>query len=141
MKNLMLILLVGILLATVGVGAVSADHHAVSVSTKDGIGRYLADAHGRTLYWFKLDHSGESACNGGCLEKWSVYYREKVAPPKDINAGDFGFITRPDGRNQTTFRGYPLYYFFKDSQPGDTFGQGVKGVWFVIDPAGFPMRK
>jgi len=34
---------------------------------------------------------------------------------------------------QTTYNGYPLYYFFKDIKAGDINGQKVKNVWFVVD--------
>lgn len=50
-------------------------------------------------------------------------------------------ITREDGKKQTTFRGYPLYYWAGDKAPGDTKGQGMKNVWYVIDPAKFPPKK
>lgn len=140
MKNLIIALLSGILLATGGAGPALADHHAVTVSSKEGIGHYFTDARGMTLYWFKMDGNSESACNGGCLEKWPVYYSEKVLPPQNIDSKEFGTITRGDGKKQTTFRGFPLYYFFKDKDAGDTFGQGVKDVWFVINPDDFPPR-
>jgi len=140
MKKRIIALCGGILLVVLIAGPVPADHHAITISMKDGVGHYLTDADGKTLYWFKMDSSGQSACKDGCLEKWPIYYREKVVPPTDINAGDFGTITRADGSKQTTFRGFPLYYFFKDKKPGDTFGQGVKDVWFVIDPGGFPPK-
>jgi alpha-glucoside transport system substrate-binding protein len=39
---------------------------------------------------------------------------------------------------QTTYKGWPLYYFVNDQAAGDTLGQGVNNVWFVIDPANFP---
>jgi hypothetical protein len=76
-----------------------------------------------------------------CLEKWPIYYREAVAAPKDITAGDFGTITREDGKMQTTFRGYPLYYWVNDKQAGETNGQGVNNVWFVINPKDFPPKQ
>ena len=38
---------------------------------------------------------------------------------------------------QTTFMGYPLYYYIKDKAPGDTTGQGVNSVWFVVNPGNF----
>jgi len=53
---------------------------------------------------------------------------------------DFGTITREDGKKQTTFRGYPLYYWGGDKAQGDTAGQGVNNVWYVIDPANFPPK-
>jgi predicted lipoprotein with Yx(FWY)xxD motif len=30
----------------------------------------------------------------------------------------------------------PLYYFAKDTKPGDILGQGVGGVWYLADPSG-----
>lgn len=130
----------GIILLIASVGIVSANHHAVRIADKDGLGHYLTDADGMTLYWFTRDIGGRSACNDGCLEKWPVYYRESIAAPMGVDARDFETITRADGKKQTTFRGLPLYYFFKDAKPGDTAGQGLKKVWFVIDPAMFPPK-
>jgi len=57
-----------------------------------------------------------------------------------VKAEDFGTITREDGKKQTTFRGYPLYYWAGDKAPGDTKGQGVGNVWYVIDPTKFPPK-
>ena len=139
MKKIILILL-GIILLSASAGPAAADHHAVKIAARDGIGQYLTDAKGMTLYWFKMDGENQSACTGDCLEKWPVYYREGIAAPLGVDTSDFGTITRADGRKQTTFRSFPLYYFFKDKDPGDTFGQGVKNVWYVIDPASFPPK-
>ena len=57
-----------------------------------------------------------------------------------MKAEDFGTITREDGKKQTTFRGYPLYYWVGDKAAGDTKGQGMGNVWHVIDPAKFPPK-
>ena len=121
-------------------GAAPAMDHAVKKTTKAGVGSYLVDAKGMTLYWFKKDSPGKSACAGPCVERWPVYYREKVAAGEGTKEGDFGTITREDGKKQTTFRGYPLYYWVGDKAKGDTAGQGVNGVWYVIDPADFPPK-
>lgn len=117
-----------------------ADHHAVRIVQQENLGKYLTDAKGMTLYWFAKDQADLSSCAGGCLEKWPVYYREQVAAPQGVAKNDFQTLTRSDGTKQTTFRGYPLYYFFKDEMAGDVKGQGVKNVWFVIDPDNFPNR-
>jgi predicted lipoprotein with Yx(FWY)xxD motif len=122
-----------------GEGAPAMDH-AVKKMTKDGVGSYLADAKGMTLYWFKKDSPGKSTCAGPCVEKWPIYYRETVAAGEGTKGADFGTITREDGKKQTTFRGYPLYYWSGDKAPGETSGQGVGNVWYVIDPAGFPPK-
>jgi predicted lipoprotein with Yx(FWY)xxD motif len=108
--------------------------------TKDGVGSYLADAKGMTLYWFKKDSPGKSACAGPCVERWPIYYRDAVAAGEGTKPEDFGTITREDGKKQTTFRGYPLYYWAGDKAKGDTTGQGVNNVWYVIDPANFPPK-
>lgn len=122
-----------------GGGAFAMDH-AVKRVTKDGVGGYLTDAKGMALYWFKKDSPGKSACAGPCVDRWPIYHREKVAAGEGTNEGDFAAITREDGKKQTTFRGYPLYYWVGDKAPGDTSGQGVNNVWYVIDPANFPPK-
>ena len=122
------------ILALAFTGAAMAGHHAVKVSEKEGVGKFLVDAKGMTLYLFKKDAPGKSACAGPCVEKWPLYYREKVAAPEGVNAGDFGTITRDDGKQQTTYKGMPLYYYVGDKGPGDTTGQGVGGVWYVMNP-------
>ena len=122
------------------VGSVMAMHHEIKIQQKEGIGKYFTDTEGNTLYWFKKDSPGQSACSGACAANWPVYYREKVAPPAGIDLKDFGTITREDGKKQTTFRGYPLYYFVKDKTPGDTTGQGVINAWSVVDPDNFPPK-
>ena len=138
MKIMGTLVLFGVLIF--GIGSVMGMHHAIKIQDKAGIGKYLSDTEGKTLYWFKKDSPGESSCTGPCLEKWPIYYREKVATPKDVKPGDFGTITRKDGKKQTTFRGYPLYYWVNDKQPGDTNGQGVNNVWFVVNPDNFPPK-
>jgi len=64
-----------------GGGALAMDH-AVMKMTKEGVGSYLTDAKKMTLYWFKKDSPGKSACTGPCVEKWPIYYRETVAAGK-----------------------------------------------------------
>jgi len=123
-----------IVAAFLAAGSAYADHHAVKVAKTDGVGSYLTDIKGMTLYYFKKDSPGKSACEGPCVENWPPYYRETVAPKDGLAAGDFGTITRTDGKKQTTYKGMPLYYFFKDKKAGDTLGQGVKDVWYVVNP-------
>jgi len=58
------------------------------------------------------------------------------APELDGITGMVGTITGIDGEPQLTLNGWPLYYFAGDAAPGDTNGQGVGGVWWVLTPAG-----
>ena len=115
-------------------GVALADNHAIQLSQKDGVGKFLADSKGMTLYTFKKDSPGKSACTGDCVVKWPLYFRENVAVPEGGSAGDFGTITREDGMRQTTYKGWPLYYFVGDKAPGDVLGQGLGNVWFVANP-------
>lgn len=133
MKNIMRLIMLFIVMALTA-GVALADHHAVTVSKKEGIGSFLADTKGMTLYWFKNDTKGVSACSGDCVAKWPLYYRESVAAKEGLKAEDFGTITREDGQKQTTYKGMPLYYFIGDKAAGDTNGNGVKDVWFVVNP-------
>lgn len=121
-------------------GQAFAMDHAVQAMNKEGVGHYLTDAKGMTLYWFKKDSPGKSACAGPCVEKWPIYFRETVKAGGGLKDEEFGTITREDGKKQSTFRGYPLYYWVGDKAKGDTAGQGFKDVWHVIDPANFPPK-
>ena len=121
-------------LSLVLAGAAVADNHAVKVSEKDGVGKFLTDAKGMTLYIFRKDSPGKSACAGPCVEKWPLYSRETVAVPEGVNAGDFTAVAREDGKKQTAYKGMPLYYFAGDKKPGDVTGQGMGNVWFVANP-------
>ncbi|WP_242360503.1 hypothetical protein [Anaeromyxobacter sp. SG17] len=115
-------------------GGARAAGDTVTVAKSDKVGSYLTDDKGMTLYVFKMDAGGKSACAGPCVANWPIYYREKVEPAGGPSAGDFGTITREDGKKQTTYKGKPLYTFVGDKKPGDTNGQGVKDVWVVAAP-------
>lgn len=115
-------------------GSALADNHAVKLSEKDGVGKFFTDSKGMTLYIFRKDSPGKSVCNGPCIVKWPLYFREKVSTPEGVAAGDFGTITREDGKPQTTYKGWPLYYFEGDKAAGDVKGQGLGNVWFVASP-------
>lgn len=114
--------------------------NAVNVAENSAYVKYLTDSDGLTLYWFAKDSAGQSVCAGPCITKWPAFYREEVAASDGLNAADFGTITRADGSKQTTFRGFPLYYFAGDKAAGDANGDGLGGVWFTVDPGNFPVR-
>jgi predicted lipoprotein with Yx(FWY)xxD motif len=135
MKNILkLAALTAVIVAFVLSGVAFAEHHAVKVAKKEGIGNYLTDIKGMTLYTFKKDTPGKSVCEGPCVDNWPLFFREKVEAKDGLAAADFGVITRADGKKQTTYKGMPLYYFIKDAKPGDTLGQGVKDVWSAATP-------
>jgi predicted lipoprotein with Yx(FWY)xxD motif len=104
-----------------------------SVARKEGLGRYLVDGTGQTLYTFRKDSPGRSACEGECVTRWPIYLNDGGAPV-GVKPEDLGTITRPDGKKQTTYKGMPLYYFAGDAAAGETRGHGLKEAWYVVAP-------
>ena len=97
-------------------------------------GKVITDAQGRTLYFFARDAKNTSMCTGGCLNNWPVFYAEDLLTGEGLDPADFGKIDRGNGVMQTTYKGWPLYYFVNDNEPGAMNGEGVIGRWFVAKP-------
>jgi len=98
------------------------------------LGSYLAALNGYTVYTYSKDASGVSNCNGQCAVIWSPYILPNgvsLIAAAGVN-GKLGEITRTDSSTQLTYNGKPLYFFDKDLKAGDTNGQGVGGVWYVV---------
>lgn len=120
----------------------SGDRAAAALVTlhRTAQGRVLADAKGRTLYMFEPDEFGRSVCYGKCAQAWPpLLTGGKPRAGAGVKAGLLGTTKRTDGRSQVTYRGYPLYYFVKDTLAGQTFGQGLNGFggpWWVLDAQG-----
>lgn len=104
----------------------------IQLSGNTTLGTYLTDSEGKTLYFFSNDANGASACTGGCLAAWPVFYKANpTLGDTSLHAADFGVITRADGSKQTTYKGWPLYYYAPDAAAGDVKGEAVGNVWFV----------
>ena len=101
-------------------------------------GEIVVDSKGMSLYFFTKDvkDSGTSACTEGCLKAWPPLFTTSDTPTAEGVTGELGTIDTPDGKKQVTLNGMPLYYFEKDTKPGDILGQGVNDVWYLSDPAG-----
>lgn len=112
---------------------------AVDLKTaSSSAGSIVVDAKGMSLYFFTKDtkDSGTSACTGSCLVQWPPLTTTSGSPAGEGVTGKLGTISTPDGKKQVTLNGMPLYYFAKDTKPGDILGQGVGGVWYLSDPSG-----
>jgi predicted lipoprotein with Yx(FWY)xxD motif len=99
--------------------------------TSTRLGKVLSDSSGRTLYLFSDDADSNSTCTGGCLITWPVFYEGNLTLDTGLNASDFGTIHRNDGSLQTTYKGWPLYYFQNDHKAGDVNGEGIENIWFA----------
>ncbi|MBL8472376.1 MAG: hypothetical protein KF778_17275 [Rhodocyclaceae bacterium] len=87
----------------------------------------LTGAGGMSLYTFDKDTAGsnKSVCNGKCAENWPPFYASEM----DKTNGDYGVVTRDDGKKQWAYKGKPLYYWSKDQKPGDRTGDGFLNMW------------
>lgn len=101
------------------------------------LGSILVDGEGRTLYVFLRDTGTTSTCEGDCAATWPPL--TATGTPQagtGANASLLGTSQRADGGAQVTYNGHPLYYFASDAAAGDTNGQGIGGIWYVVSPAG-----
>jgi predicted lipoprotein with Yx(FWY)xxD motif len=117
--------------------AASGGTYTLTVVTGAGsLGKYMTGEDGKTLYTFKNDTAGKSACSGSCATNWPAFTLDdgEKAVGGDGASGAIATIKRDDGKDQVTYNGAPLYYFAGDSAAGDTNGQGKGGVWFVAAP-------
>jgi predicted lipoprotein with Yx(FWY)xxD motif len=104
-------------------------------ATQNGaLGPILTDGQGRTLYLFTNDRDNLSVCYEACATNWPPLLVGNVQVQLEGISGTLGSVTRLDGNQQVTYDGKPLYYFIRDAAPGQTNGQGVRNVWYVITP-------
>lgn len=118
--------------------ASSASANVVEIKAVDStFGKILADGKGMTLYIFTKDTANTSNCYDACATNWPPLLSNGKPDLGDgVDSSLIGSTQRKDGTTQVTYKGMPLYYWAKDKQAGDTTGQGVGGVWWVITPAG-----
>jgi predicted lipoprotein with Yx(FWY)xxD motif len=120
----------------------SSGSSAVTLKTaNDSKGIFLTDQAGRTLYLYTVDKGTTSACYGECATLWPpLTTTGAVQVTGDASAKEIGETTRTDGSKQVTYGGHPLYYFKGDTSPGQTKGEDLQGVWFLIGPAANVMK-
>jgi predicted lipoprotein with Yx(FWY)xxD motif len=89
---------------------------------------------------FEADKGTSSACSGACAKAWPPVTTagEPTVSGSAVSA-DLGTTMRPDGTKQVTYKGHPLYFFEKDEDSGDAYGQGSNAFgagWYVLKPSG-----
>jgi predicted lipoprotein with Yx(FWY)xxD motif len=107
---------------------------------------YLTNAFGRTLYVCFDDTQASASelpvtsCLGECALRrpiWSVVEAGRSSIlPSIMPVDELGQFTRPDGAQQLTYRGWPLYYFTEDQSPGAIQGHNEE-AWRALDPVNF----
>lgn len=126
---------------TVAPAAAPAKPVALAVTTNDKFGKILTDGNGRTLYVFAQDTKDTPTCYDACAARWPPFLTQgKADAMTGIDAASIGTAKRKDGTTQITYKGSPLYYWNADTKPGDTFGEGIGGVWWVVSPDGTAIK-
>jgi predicted lipoprotein with Yx(FWY)xxD motif len=109
----------------------------LSVGSSDELGDYLIGPNGMTLYLYTKDEANVSNCYDRCAIAWPPLFvgaNQEVTAGEGVDASKIGMTERTDGTRMVTYDGKPLYYWVKDVKPGDTTGQNVGEVWFVLEP-------
>jgi predicted lipoprotein with Yx(FWY)xxD motif len=140
-RQLFPLLLAGVLILTAcgddggdGSDGTDAANDGISTASTD-LGTVLVDPEGFTVYVFLNDTDGESTCYDSCAATWPAVPGD-TAISSELDDSIFGTTTRTDGTEQLTVGGQPLYRYAPDANPGDTDGQGVGDVWFVVGADG-----
>jgi predicted lipoprotein with Yx(FWY)xxD motif len=123
-------------------GAPAAAMDTSTVKTGNSpLGTVLVDGGGRTLYLFTADgrNTNSMDCDAACLKLWPPM----GGKPKAGDGVDAALIstTHSGDRTQATYAGHPLYYYAGDRAVGDLKGQGIDGIWFVLDARGAAIKK
>jgi predicted lipoprotein with Yx(FWY)xxD motif len=122
--------------------APTAAGEATLAVASTSLGDVLVGSTGMTLYLYDPDKQGASTCYDQCAQAWPplTVTGEPVAG-EGVDASLLGVTERTDGSRQVTYNKWPLYYWVKDAKAGDATGQAVKGVWWVVDANGEPVRQ
>jgi predicted lipoprotein with Yx(FWY)xxD motif len=93
----------------------------------------LVNAQGMTLYSLSGEQNGKWICTStACVGVWHPLSASAGTPNGSV--GSLATVKRPDGTEQVTYKGMPLYTFTPDQKPGDAKGQGIKdvGTWTAV---------
>ena len=130
----------GLVLTSSGSGLAAG---RATVKTRSGsLGTFLVGPNGRTLYLFTNDTTTKSTCYDACAQAWPpLLTTGKPKAAAKARASLLGTTKRRDGKRQVTYKGHPLYYYTPDRKAGDTTGQKVGGVWFVVSRTGRAIKR
>jgi predicted lipoprotein with Yx(FWY)xxD motif len=112
----------------------------VELRTGSTWGSILVTNQGFTLYRFAQDSRGVSRCFDGCVQRWPpllLQPMQRLEAGPGLSSSDLAVIPRPEGGQQVTYRGIPLYVYSLDEAPGDTYGEAAYdgGLWYVVTPS------
>ncbi|HWP07574.1 MAG TPA: hypothetical protein VNN72_17610 [Polyangiaceae bacterium] len=124
---------------TAGAGGAAYNPHGLAVGTNAFVGPYLTDLAGYALYIYGADFPGDcehppvSSCYADCAQSWPIFNANERTLPVTLDDANFGTLDRGDGTHQTTYKGWPLYYYKSDTAPNVINGQGKGKTWFAAE--------
>jgi predicted lipoprotein with Yx(FWY)xxD motif len=93
----------------------------------------LVNSQGMTLYHLSGEQNGKFICtSSACVGIWHPLTVASGSTPSGVES--LGVVKRPDGTEQVTYKGTPLYTFTSDTKEGEAKGQGIKdvGTWTAV---------
>ena len=113
-------------------GSSGALIHTATATIKGTSETILTNAQGMTLY-YRTSDTATSVCSGSCASAWPPLLANGSSTPTSSATlpGKLSVVTDANG-SQVAYNGHVLYTFSGDSAPGQTNGEGVLGVWFVV---------
>lgn len=121
------------------VSAQDSSEAPIQIAENPTYGPHLVDREGSSLYLYREDENleGESACGEQCVGNWPPLTVEgEPVTGEGVDAELLGTLAREDGSTQVTYNGWPLYTYVRDVEPGQTRGQGLGKVFFLVSPEG-----
>lgn len=100
-------------------------------------GTVVTTGGGRTVYRFDQDTQNDatSACTGACRYLWTPVTASGAPTASGVSGA---VAAAPDG--QVTLDGWRVYTYAGDSSAGDTHGQGIGMVWWMVAPSGAEVK-
>ena len=115
-------------LALFATAAIAEDYVGGAIKTMEiGGKQVLVGANDMTLYTFDKDEQGvKTNCYDQCATNWPPL----LVPAGTEVSGDWTLMDRTDTDQKiVAYKGWPLYFWVKDTKPGDTTGDMVGEVW------------
>ena len=84
---------------------------------------------GMTVYVFDKDQGGTPSCYDACGKNWPPYLAKSSGKMEE----GWATVKRKDGLLQWTYDGKPLYFYAGDTKKGDKTGDGIGGVWHIVN--------
>jgi predicted lipoprotein with Yx(FWY)xxD motif len=106
--------------ATMSMMTTAAPWHRAKTSK----GTIWVDSRGFALYTYDKDSAGKTTCYGACAIAWPPFRAGMGA----VASGKWTIVMRMGMfGSQWAYNGKPLYFWFKDTAPGQVTGDGIDG--------------